>query len=105
MLSPQRAHAADPSTTGWRDDFDGSSLGADWNVVNEDSGSYSVSGGKLAVTGQVGDTYQDNNSAKNIFMVDVPAGDFTAVTKLSAPVGKVYQGAGLIAWKNIDNYV
>ncbi len=105
MLSPQTADAADPSTTGWRDDFDGSSLSAEWNITNEDAQAYSVTGGKLAVSGQVGDTYQDNNSAKNIFMVDVPAGDFTAVTKLSAPVAKVYQGAGLIAWKDMDNYV
>lgn len=105
MLSPQTADAADPSTTGWRDDFDGSSLGDDWSVTNEDTGNYSVAGGKLAVTGQAGDTYQAINTAKNILMVDVPAGDFTAVTKVSAPVAKVFQGAGLIAWKDMDNYV
>ena len=105
MLSPQTADAADPTTTGWRDDFDGSTLGADWDVTNEDAGNYAVADGKLAVTGQAGDTYQDINTAKNIFMVDIPAGDFTAVAKVSAPVAKVYQGAGLIAWKDIDNYV
>ncbi len=105
MLSPQTAQAADPATTGWRDDFDRSGLSADWNVTNEDADNYSVAGGKLSVTGQAGDTYQNINTAKNIFMVDVPAGDFTAVTKVSAPVAKVFQGAGLIAWKNIDNYV
>src|SRR5690242_12383052 len=105
MLSPQTARAADPATTGWRDDFTGSSLSADWNITNEDTDAYSVTDGKLTVSGQAGDTYQGTNTAKNIFMVDVPAGDFTAVTKLSAPVGKVYQGAGLIAWKDIDNYV
>ncbi|WP_162255506.1 alpha-L-arabinofuranosidase C-terminal domain-containing protein [Aeromicrobium sp. Root236] len=105
MLSPQTARAAEPTTTGWRDDFTGSSLSADWNITNEDTDAYSVADGKLAVSGQAGDTYQGTNTAKNIFMVDVPAGDFTAVTKLSAPVGKVYQGAGLIAWKDIDNYV
>ncbi len=104
-LAPQTADAADPSTTGWRDDFDGSSLAADWNMTNEDADDYSVTGGKLAVSGQAGDTYQDVNTAKNIFMVDVPAGDFTAVTKVSAPVAKVFQGAGLIAWKDMDNYV
>ncbi|WP_442880449.1 hypothetical protein, partial [Aeromicrobium sp.] len=104
-LSPQTADAADPTTTGWRDDFDGSGLAADWGVTNEDTGNYAVADGKLAVTGQAGDTYQAINTAKNIFMVDIPAGDFTAVTKVSAPVAKVFQGAGLIAWKDIDNYV
>lgn len=104
MLSPQEADAADPETTGWRDDFDGS-LAADWSITNEDTGGYAVADGKLAVKGQAGDTYQEINTAKNIFMVDVPAGDFTAVTKVTAPVASVYQGAGLIAWKDIDNYV
>ena len=45
------------------------------------------------------------NSAKNIVMLDVPAGDFTATADVSAAVAKVYQGAGLIAWQDMDNYV
>jgi alpha-L-arabinofuranosidase/regulation of enolase protein 1 (concanavalin A-like superfamily) len=87
------------------DDFSAATLDSEWQVVNQDAGAWSLSGGKLAVTGQVGDTYQGNNSAKNIFMVDIPVGDFTAEVTLTAPVAKTFQGAGLIAWKDIDNYV
>ena len=89
----------------WTDDFSGAALHPEWSIVNEDASAWSQSGGKLNVTGLPGDTYQGNNSAKNIFMVDIPAGDFTAQVTVNAPVSKVYQGAGLIAWKDIDNYV
>jgi alpha-L-arabinofuranosidase/regulation of enolase protein 1 (concanavalin A-like superfamily) len=93
------------SATTWADDFDGSTLDPRWQVVNQDAANLAVSDGALRIAGQPGDTYQSVNSAKNLVMLDVPAGDFTATAKLSAPVAKVYQGAGLIAWKDMDNYV
>ncbi len=97
--------AAAAGTVSWTDDFSSDSLDPRWQVVNEEPGKVSVSGGALHVEGQPGDTYQGVNSAKNVLMVDVPAGDFTATATLTAPVAKVYQGAGLIAWKDMDNYV
>lgn len=89
----------------WSDAFDGSALGGRWDVVNPEPAALSVSAGALHLSGQPGDTWQSNNTAKNVVMLDVPAGDFTATAKLSAPVTKVYQGAGLIAWQDMDNYV
>ncbi len=76
-----------------------------WSVVNPDPAHVSVSGGALRIAGQPGDTYQAVNTAKNIVVLDVPAGDFTATADVSAAVAKVYQGAGLIAWQDMDNYV
>ena len=89
----------------WTDAFDGSALDARWTVVNPDPAHVAVSGGSLRIAGQPGDTYQGVNTAKNIVMLDVPEGDFTATADVSAAVAKVYQGAGLIAWQDMDNYV
>lgn len=102
-LTAAPATAADSVT--WSDSFDGSALGARWDVINPEPSALEVSGGALHLSGQPGDTWQTNNSAKNVVMLDVPAGDFTATAELSAPVAKVYQGAGLIAWQDMDNYV
>src|SRR5688500_17104776 len=98
------AGAVEPPTT-WSDDFDGTSLDPRWQVVNEDAASLALADGALKIAGQPGDTYQTVNSAKNLVMLDIPVGDFTATATLCAPVAKVYQGAGLIAWKDMDNYV
>ncbi|MFD4994494.1 alpha-L-arabinofuranosidase C-terminal domain-containing protein [Cellulosimicrobium cellulans] len=101
------ASAAEPDLPdgAWVDPFEGAALGPDWTVVNPVPEALSVGGGKLTLTSQPGDTYQDANSAKNVVLLDVPAGDFTVVTRLEAPVASVYQGAGLIAWQDMDNYV
>lgn len=101
--APAPVAAAAP--VAWTDTFDGSDLDDRWQVVNHEPSALSVSGGALRITGQPGDTWQNANTAKNVVMLDVPVGDFTATAELSAPVAKVYQGAGLIAWKDMDNYV
>ncbi|WP_193605190.1 alpha-L-arabinofuranosidase C-terminal domain-containing protein [Nocardioides dongkuii] len=97
------AAAAEPVT--WTDTFDGAELDARWEVVNPEPSALAVAGGSLRLEGQLGDTYQTTNTAKNVVMLDVPAGDFTATADVSAAVAKVYQGAGLIAWQDMDNYV
>ncbi|MGW0195471.1 beta-xylosidase family glycoside hydrolase [Nonomuraea sp. NPDC003201] len=85
------------------DQFDGTTLGEDWTVLSPDSSRWSLSGGALRVESLTGDTYQGTNTARNL--VDVPAGDFEVVTKLSAPVALDHQSAGLLAWQDWDNYV
>src|SRR6478672_9170470 len=89
----------------WTDSFDGTALDARWEVVNPDPANLAVADGALRIAGQPGDTYQTVNSARNIVVLDVPTGDFTATADVSAAVAKVYQGAGLIAWQDMDNYV
>ncbi|MGC5167529.1 alpha-L-arabinofuranosidase C-terminal domain-containing protein [Luteimicrobium sp. DT211] len=96
-----------PTLPGVVDSFDSATLGSRWSIVNEAKSAWSLSQnpGSLTLTAQPGDTYQTTNTAKNVFAVDVPEGDFNVVTTVHAPVGKVYQGAGLIAFDDLDNYV
>ncbi len=90
---------------GWVDEFDGTALGDRWSIHAEVASAWSLRDGSLRLTSQPGDTWQNDNAAKNVFLVDVPAGDFTAVTHVTAPVSRDFQGAGIIAWQDIDNYV
>ncbi|MEV4081920.1 hypothetical protein AB0J43_16770, partial [Nonomuraea fuscirosea] len=87
------------------DQFDGTTLGADWTVLSPDDSRYSLSDGALRLDTLTGDTHQGTNNARNLFLVDVPDGDFEIVTKLSAPVALDFQSAGLLAWQDWDNYV
>ena len=87
------------------DDFLGDTLDSSWEVYNPSGSAVSVTGGALKINSLAGDTWQGDNTAKNIVLVDVPDGDFTAVTSFTAPATLDYQGAGIIAWKDTDNYV
>ncbi|MFI7422554.1 alpha-L-arabinofuranosidase C-terminal domain-containing protein [Nonomuraea sp. NPDC049684] len=103
---PPASASADPIPRGAAvDQFDGDSLGQEWSVLSPDDSRWSLSGGALHLDTSPGDTYGGSNSAKNVFLVDVPAGDFEVITKLSAPVALDYQNAGLVAWQDWDNYV
>lgn len=101
------AAAADPPDQAWTDSFSSTTLDPRWQITAEVASAWSLSSnpGALTLTSQPGDTWQTTNTAKNVFMVPIPDGDFTAVTRVTAPVSKVYQGAGLIAWSDMDNYV
>ncbi|MEU8396197.1 alpha-L-arabinofuranosidase C-terminal domain-containing protein [Nonomuraea sp. NPDC048892] len=87
------------------DQFDGTTLGPDWTVLSPDDSRYRLSDGALRLDTLTGDTHQGTNNARNLFLVDVPDGDFEIVTKLSAPVALDFQSAGLLAWQDWDNYV
>ncbi|WP_261383021.1 alpha-L-arabinofuranosidase C-terminal domain-containing protein [Glutamicibacter halophytocola] len=89
----------------FREEFDGAELDDRFSIINEQAGAWQLKDSALTLTSQRGDTWQDSNDAKNLFMVDVPAGDFSVATHLTAPVSKDFQGAGLLAWKDFDNYV
>ncbi|SEH02826.1 Alpha-L-arabinofuranosidase [Nonomuraea solani] len=106
IVAPPAAALAEPIPEGAVvDQFDGTTLGPDWTVLSPDSARYSLSGGALHLDTLTGDTHQATNNARNLFLVDVPDGDFEVVTKLSAPVTLDYQSAGLLAWQDWDNYV
>ncbi|MFI7615261.1 alpha-L-arabinofuranosidase C-terminal domain-containing protein [Nonomuraea terrae] len=85
--------------------FDGTTLSEDWSILSPDDSRWSLSGGALHLDTLTGDTHQGTNNARNLFLVDVPDGDFQAVVKLSAPVTLDYQSAGLLAWQGWDDYV
>ncbi|KRE30398.1 hypothetical protein ASG80_16700 [Agromyces sp. Soil535] len=91
----------------WVDEFDGDTLDGRWAIEGEvpDAWSLTENPGSLTLHSQSGDTYQTANTAKNVFLVDVPAGDFTAFTSVSGAVSRDFQGAGLFVMKDFDNYV
>ncbi|MFD0471521.1 hypothetical protein ACFQ0B_26840 [Nonomuraea thailandensis] len=106
LTAPAAAAAAEPIPEGAVvDQFDGTTLGEDWTVLSPDDSRWSLSDGALRLDTLTGDTHQATNNARNLFLVDVPDGDFEVVTKLSAPVTLDYQSAGLLAWQDWDNYV
>ncbi|GAB1823406.1 alpha-L-arabinofuranosidase C-terminal domain-containing protein [Herbidospora sp. RD11066] len=107
LAPPQSATAAaDPIPVGAVvDQFDGTTLGPDWTVLAPDDSRWSLSGSALHLDTSTGDTYQAQNSARNLFLVDIPAGDFEVVTRVNAPVALNYQAGGLLAWQDWDNYV
>ncbi|MDA0173823.1 ThuA domain-containing protein [Solirubrobacter taibaiensis] len=91
-------------TAGYRDDFNGSALGAGWSIVRGD-GAHSLANGLLSIPTQVGDLYQTANTAKNLVLRPAPAGPFTIVTKVNHKGLVQYQQAGLIVYGTDDNYV
>lgn len=107
LVAPALAIAADPviPAGAWTDDFSAATLDSRWSVYNEDTTALSLADGKLKIDAQSGDTWQTSNTARNIVVVDVPDSDFTATARVDLAVVKQYQGAGLIAWKDIDNYI
>ncbi|MEV4564064.1 alpha-L-arabinofuranosidase C-terminal domain-containing protein [Nonomuraea sp. NPDC049419] len=106
LVAPARAPAEPALPDGAVvDEFDGTTLGPDWSVLSPDDSRWSLSGGALHLDTSTGDTHQATNTARNLFLVDVPDGDFEVVTRLSAPVALDYQSAGLLAWQDWDNYV
>ncbi|WP_336213760.1 alpha-L-arabinofuranosidase C-terminal domain-containing protein [Nonomuraea sp. LPB2021202275-12-8] len=108
VLTAPAAAAAEPVPEGAAvDQFDASALGRDWKVLARDDSRWSLTEqpGSLRVHSLPGDTYQGTNTARNLFLMDIPAGDFEVVTKLSAPVSLDFQSAGILAWQDWDNYV
>ena len=92
----------------WVDTFDDTVLDPRWTVRDPEPTSWSLTEdpGALTVRSLPGDTFQNDNTARNLFLVDVPAGDFTAYTELGATVTADFQGAGIIALGgDLDNYV
>ncbi|GAA2859308.1 hypothetical protein GCM10010517_17840 [Streptosporangium fragile] len=110
LLAGQPALAADgdpipPGAT--VEQFDRDTLGPGWEVLAQDAEHWSLTErpGTLRVRSLTGDTWQNTNTAKNLFMTDIPTGDFEVVTKVTAPVALDFQSAGILAWQDWDNYV
>jgi beta-glucosidase len=95
------------------DEFDGSALGAQWNVVRPNPDKTSVDSGKLTIEADTGDILNStptsagpSNTASNI-VLQPALGDWTIESKLDfsvAPRVPAQQG-GIIAYDDDDNYV
>jgi hypothetical protein len=51
------------------------------------------------------DLYQTTNTTGDLVLRDLPDGPFQLVTKVTAPIDRQYQQAGLIIYGDDDNYI
>ena len=84
--------------------FTGSSLSSDWTTVRP-SGNLTVSDGSVTIPLEATDLYQGTNTARDLVLTDLPAGPFVATTKVTAPINRSYQSAGLLLYGDDDNYI
>jgi PKD repeat protein len=86
------------------EDFNGTALSSDWSVVRP-SGNLTVSGGSVKIPMEGTDLYQTTNTARDLVLTDLPDGPFVATTKVTAPINRQYQSAGLLIYGDDDNYL
>jgi PKD repeat protein/glucose/arabinose dehydrogenase len=85
------------------DDFNGSALGAGWDVVRQDQ-NMTVDGGSLKLPAQPGDIYGGRNDAKNLVMRAAPVGPWVATAKVNFQGSVQYHQAGLVVYGDDDNF-
>lgn len=105
-----RGEAGEPNLAGYTvDQFDNTTLDSGvWSIFQESAGNWSLTQnpGSMTIHTTATDVYQDNNSQNNVFLRNVPGdGDFEIVTKVTAPIAKNHQQAGLFIWQNADNFI
>jgi cytochrome c len=100
-VTVNQAQTACPA--GFRDDFNGTDLGAGWEVIRRDQ-TLVVENGLLKIPTQAGDIYQTANNAKNIVVRPAPSGPWTAIAKIRHKGLVQYQQAGLIVYGDDDNH-
>lgn len=86
------------------DQFTGTALGSGWTTVRP-SGNLSVSGGSVKIPMEATDLYQTTNTARDLVLTALPDGPFVATTKVTAPINRSYQSAGLLLYGDDDNYL
>ena len=87
------------------EDFNGQALASPpWSVVRP-SGNLVVSNGSLKIPMEATDLYQTTNTARDLVLRDLPSGPFVATTKVTAPINRSYQSAGLLIYGDDDNFV
>ncbi|MCJ7446807.1 MAG: glycoside hydrolase family 3 C-terminal domain-containing protein [Bacteroidales bacterium] len=90
------------------DEFNGGTLGKQWNWVRDNPAHWSLSkkAGSLVITSEKGDILASNNNAENILLQNANT-DWTVESKLvfsKRPSG-FSQNGGLLAYQDDDNYV
>ena len=93
-------------TKGVSDEFNGSALGRQWNVIREDKAGYSLNGGVLEITAAAGDINAAADNARNLILQSANT-DWTIETKLqtSAVPAAPAQNAGLVAYQDDSHFV
>ena len=89
------------------DEFNGNTLGNQWQWIREDpmTNSLSEKSGSLTITSQPGDVSERTNNAKNILLQSTN-NDWTIETKLTASrVPSQPENAGILVYQDDDNFV
>jgi GH43 family beta-xylosidase/uncharacterized protein YjdB len=90
------------------DQFDQTTLDSHWNIFQESKENWSLTKnpGSMTIQTTPTDIYQNNNSQNNVFLQGIEQGkDFEIITKVTAPIAKNHQQAGLFVWQDADNLV
>ena len=85
------------------DDFDGSALGDDWDVIRQNQ-NLTVSGGALRIPAATGDIYQGRNDAANLVVRDAPDGEWVATAKMNFKGTAQYHQAGIMVYGDDANF-
>ncbi|WP_139984529.1 ThuA domain-containing protein [Nocardioides litoris] len=96
--------SCDEPETCLTDQFAGNALGTGWSTTRP-SGNLTVSGGSVKIPLEATDLYQTTNTARDLVLTDLPDGPFVATTKVTAPINRSYQSAGLLLYGDDDNYL
>jgi arabinan endo-1,5-alpha-L-arabinosidase len=92
------------------DDFNGSTLSPQWNWIRQPASStYRFTGSSFEFDTQAGDLYVDTNNA-SVLVEATPASDYIVETRVKLTVPATgccfnYVQAGLVIYRNDDNYV
>lgn len=87
------------------DEFDSTGKKAFWSWVREDETRYTWTGSALRTVTQPGTLVGMTNSTRNILLAKAPPEDFRVITKLTFSPSEAGQEAGLILYRDDDNYV
>ena len=91
----------------FREEFNGS-LGAEWEILNEDAAYYSFDQNYLYLRANGGDLWQARNDYKNLFLIDNPTDkNFDLTVKISEfkPHEGEYPQFDIVAYDDDDNHV
>jgi beta-xylosidase len=96
-------------STPWLDNFDNVTLNSRWSWVREDHTHWDLTSqpGNLTITTQ-GDWIwgtDNSNPQHNLFITPAPNGDFKITTKVNFNPITNFQNAGLLIYKDDDNYL
>ncbi len=90
------------------DDFHSQQLNKNWKVRNENQSHWSLSQipGELKITAQRGSLWRGENDVKNLFWQEA-FGNWQATVKVDLNVQPYenYDGAGIVAFADMDNYI
>jgi len=87
------------------DSFNSKSRFANWYIIQEEPRSWALTSGALNISMANGDFWRSHSGGENLFLQDVPNGDFAISTKATFARPSEGAQASLIVWGDPDNFV